>query len=577
MSTAKKLSDVAEQPELARDVAALKANAAAWAQSSIEKRIGIISQMRDRLNRVAPEWAAEAATKKQIPQGSPLAGEEWISGPYAVMAAMNHLIETLSEMKDKKFLKKIPLRETVTGQVSAKIVPHSIWDYLLLSGVRADVWMEKGVTAANLATHTASAYDIAPKDRKGVVSLVLGAGNIAAITPLDCFQKIFSEHSVVVLKMNPVNDYLAPYLADFMKPLIDVGALRIVTGGTDVGQYLCNHPDIEEIHITGAETSHDAIVWGVGAEGVANKAAGTPQNPRKITSELGAVCPVIIVPGPWTAADLKFQAAQVATMKLHNSGFNCVACQVMVMPGDWDKAAKFKKTVTDVMANAPTRGLYYPGAKDRLQAFEDNSSNVVKLERVDAEPILLEPETSAEYFKNTEVFAPAMTTHEIAGTDPAQYLRDAVEYCNTELHGTLGANILIHPATIKQIGKKQFEEILADLRYGTIAINAWTGLGFLMPQCPWGAFPGHTLDDVQSGIGFVHNTYMFDKVERCIVWAPFRPFPRNLLSLSMTLLPKPPWLVTNRKQHIIGMLLTRFQYKPSFLKIPRIFLNALLG
>jgi aldehyde dehydrogenase (NAD(P)+) len=82
---------------------------------------------------------------------------------------------------------------------------------------------------------------------------------------------------------------------------------------------------------------------------------------------------------------------------------------------------------------------------------------------------------------------------------------------------------------------------------------------------------------VQSGIGFVHNTYMFDKVERCIVWAPFRPFPRNLLSLSMTLLPKPPWLVTNRKQQIIGMLLTRFQYKPSFLKIPRIFLNALLG
>ena len=269
---------------------------------------------------MAPKWAAEAAIQKQIPEGSPLAGEEWISGPYAVMAGLNHLIETLSGMEDKKFLKKIPLRETVTGQVSAKIIPHSIWDHLLLSGVRADVWMEKGVTAANLATNTAGAYDVAPKDRKGVVSLVLGAGNIAAITPLDCFQKIFSEHSVVILKMNPVNDYLAPHLVDFMKPLIDAGALRIVKGGTDVGQYLCNHPDIEEIHITGSETSHDAIVWGVGAEGAANKAAGTPQNLRKITSELGAVCPVIVVPGPWTAADLKFQAAQVATMKLHNSG-----------------------------------------------------------------------------------------------------------------------------------------------------------------------------------------------------------------------------------------------------------------
>jgi len=70
---------------------------------------------------------------------------------------------------------------------------------------------------------------------------------------------------------------------------------------------------------------------------------------------------------------------------------------------------------------------------------------------------------------------------------------------------------------------------------------------------------------------------MFDKVERCVVYAPFRPFPRNLMSFGFTLLPKPPWFVSNRRQHVLGRLLTEFQYKPSFLKVPKIFMNALLG
>jgi len=182
------------------------------------------------------------------------------------MGACNQLIHTLSEMDGRAYLDKIPLRESVTGQVIAGIVPHSIWDRLLLSGVRADVWMQKGVTRSNLATHTASAYDIPLSEREGKVALILGAGNIAAIPALDCFQKLFSEHQVAILKMNPVNEYLDVFLKDAFKPLIDAGALRIVRGGIDVGKHLCNHPDIDELHITGAGASHDAIVWGGGEE-----------------------------------------------------------------------------------------------------------------------------------------------------------------------------------------------------------------------------------------------------------------------------------------------------------------------
>lgn len=561
-------------------VAEIAAHKDRWAATSLEERIAILDQIKDAILPVAEDWAITASREKQIPAGSPLEGEEWISGPYPLMAACNLFMQTLSAMDGRRFLKKIPVRELHNGQIAASVMPHSIWDRLLLSGVKAEVWMQPGVSKANLAEHTASAYAVAREQRQGKVALVLGAGNIAAIPPLDCFQKLFAEHQVVILKMNPVNEYLDEFLGAALKPLIDFGALRIVRGGVDAGEYLCNHPDIDEIHITGAHTSHDAIVWGAGSEGKRNKARKTPRNSRRITSELGAVCPTIVVPGPWTSADLSFQAENIATQKLHNSGFNCIACQMLVLPGDWDKTDTLLEKIESTMKSAPSRGLYYPGAGDRMADFETHGGgNVVKFARSGELPCVVASHEDGgdAWFENNEIFAPAMSTYRIGEPDAEAYLRKAIAYVNENLHGTLGANVLIHPATMARIGRKKMDAIIADLHYGCIAINCWTGLGFLLVQTPWGAFPGHTLDDVQSGIGFVHNTFMFDKPERTVVEAPFRPFPRNLLSGRMTLLPRPPWFVTNRKQRKIGELLTKFQYRPGWLKLPRIFLNALLG
>ena len=550
-----------------------------WAQTSIDERIAILADIKDRLIGVSEEWAGTASEKKEIPNGSTLEGEEWISGPYTVLAACNALMHTLAQMAEKKFLDSLPVRTVADNQLAVRVLPNTIWDRLLLSGIKADVWMESGVTLSNLHEHTATAYDTPEDQRQGSVSLVLGAGNIAGIAPLDCFQKLFSEHSVVILKMNPVNDYLTDVLEPALAPLIEFGALQIVRGDAEVGQYLCNHPDIDSIHITGAGASHDAIVWGSGAEGAANKRAGTRKNSKNITSELGAVCPTIVIPGPWTKADIKFQAEQVATQKLHNSGFNCVACQVLVMPEDWDRGDDFLAALERTLAIAPARGRYYPGADDRLDKFELHCSNVANFpgkDMANRRCVARFDSNQDSYAESTEVFSPAMGVTRISGENAESYLRKAIEYCNTKLHGTLGANIVIHPATRRQLGDK-WDGLISELRYGCIAVNGWTGVGFLTVQTPWGAFPGHALEDVQSGIGFVHNSYMFDRAERTVVEAPFRPFPRNLLHGSMTLLPKPPWFITNKKADKLGMLLTRFQYRPGFLKIPRIFLNALLG
>ena len=69
---------------------------------------------------------------------------------------------------------------------------------------------------------------------------------------------------------------------------------------------------------------------------------------------------------------------------------------------------------------------------------------------------------------------------------------------------------------------------------------------FLTAGCSWGAFPGHTLDDIQSGIGVVHNALLLAEPERSVVRGPFRPVHRSLLHGELAISPKPPWFVDNR-------------------------------
>ena len=134
----------------------------------------------------------------------------------------------------------------------------------------------------------------------------------------------------------------------------------------------------------------------------------------------------------------------------------------------------------------------------------------------------------------------------------------AVDFCNDRLWGTLGANIIIHPTTARRHAAA-LDRAIARLRYGCIGVNAWTGVGFLLAQVSWGAFPGHTIDDIQSGIGVVHNSLLFDRPQKSVVRAPFHPYPRSVAHGRPTLLPKPPWFVSHRHAHQVTERLTRFE------------------
>jgi aldehyde dehydrogenase (NAD(P)+) len=180
-----------------------------------------------------------------------------------------------------------------------------------------------------------------------------------------------------------------------------------------------------------------------------------------------------------------------------------------------------------------------------------------------------------EYALTEEFFAPVLGVTELPGRGAA-FLRAAVTLANERFAGTLGVNLLVDPATQREVGGA-LDEAIADLRYGTIAVNAWTGFGYLTARARWGAFPGHTIDDAQSGIGVVHNAALLDDTERTVVRGPFRPVPRSLRHGQFTLSPKPPWFINNRTAATTGRLLTFFAARPRWSKLPAIFASALRG
>lgn len=62
-------------------VAELRERKDRWARLPAAKKIPYLVRMRRTAGEVAERWVRAAAEAKGIPAGSPLAGEEWMSGP----------------------------------------------------------------------------------------------------------------------------------------------------------------------------------------------------------------------------------------------------------------------------------------------------------------------------------------------------------------------------------------------------------------------------------------------------------------------------------------------------------------
>ena len=559
------------------DVAALQANKQAWARLPIPQKIDYIEGIRTRTAKVARSWVEAAVKAKGLSMDNPLAGEEWTSGPFAVLMLLNDLEESLVRIAaGQSTVDGYPVRQTSSGQVIVEVFPQTTQDRLAFSGVSAEVWMDPAITPENLEEATASFYR--QDQPEGIVQVVLAAGNIASIAPLDVIHAMFNEGKVAVLKMNPVNDYLGEFLEEIFAELVAAGYIRFAYGGAAVGEYLTAHPQVDSIHITGSAATHDAIVFGSGEQAEENKRSNTPVNLKPIGSELGGVSPTIVVPGPWSKRDIRHQAEQVVSQKMHNSGFNCVAAQLVVVPEGWEHTDTLLDEIRAVMADMEDRHLYYPGAMGRCEAAISRTTGVETYGAIEPRFIVtgLDPTSDDEPLFSNEVFGPVLGVVSLASPDVPSYLIKATAFANENVFGTLGVNILAHPRTMKRY-RSAVDRMLSALDYGTIAVNTWTGAAYFMPRLTWGAAPGHTAQDIQSGSGVVHNVLMFDRPAKSVIYGPFVDGTRSWMKGEYHVATKPVYFVSNKQAHVMGERLIPYAVSGSSSDLAKVASAAVRG
>jgi aldehyde dehydrogenase (NAD(P)+) len=565
-----------DEIELDQLIQTLQEHKDAWAALPVPAKAEMLLETRRKLGEQAEAWVEISARSKGIDPRSPWVGEEWTTGPWAVARAINAYLETLRALAAGGLPRPPRLFSLPGGQLAARIFPADLYDRLLLSGITAEVWMQPGVSRENLGEHTAGFYR--REDPTGRVALVLGAGNIAAIAPRDVLYRLYALGHVVLLKMNPINDYLGPILERVFAPFVQGGFLRLAYGGAEVGKVLTAHPGVDEIHMTGSARTYDAIVYGSGPEGAERKRRGQPLLEKPITSELGGVGPTLILPGKWSRADIRFQAENVATMKLHNNGYNCVASQVLVLWEGWEQRQDFLEALRDLLRAVPPREAYYPGAAERQKEAAAIHPEAETLGGNGGRTLItgLDPQAEAEYCFTNEVFGAVLAQVSLPGKDPGDYLQNAVRFCNEKLYGTLGATLIAHPASIRALGPA-LERAIADLRYGSVGINIWDAAAFLLAQSAWGAYPYPSGKEVGSGFGVVGNSYLFEKPEKTVIRGSFHPFPRSWLNGNPAILPRPPWFITNKTAHSTSRGVARISIDPSPKYLPGIIWSAFRG
>ena len=543
-------------------IEAVADRAEAWAALDDAERARLIRACAQQLHAARHDWVETACRTKGVRPQAKLAGEEWIAGVAVSLRAMRLYAEVL---EGKRTLDRLPLSKSPSGRTRVQTYPYDFVEGLLMPGMRVEVELESAEAASQNERSRA----------KGGLALVLGAGNIDSILVFDLLDQMLRHKRVVVLKFNPVNAAIRGPMERAFAPLIDAGFLGFVEGDGAVGAELSVHPRVAAVHLTGSNASFDAMVWGASEEESSRRrAANEPRVTAELSAELGAVTPVLVVPGAWSSADIRNQARQVAAMAAHNASNNCNAAKLIVTARHWPQRGAFLDAVRKELAKLPARPSWYPGCRERWTEFRERyeqaeeiapkQTGAVAEGAAEVLPWLFIPDVPmrrAELACNTEAFSPVLAECSIAAKTPEEFLSRVVDPVNDEVFGTLSCAVLSPP----HVPAELLDQVIDRLQYGTLAVNTWPGLAFGLAAPSWGGFPGHTLQDAGSGIDHVHEPFMLDDVRRSIVRAPFRPGRR------------PAYEAGHRRLLALGRAWADWEAKPSWPRMARLAIPAAFG
>ena len=543
--------------DIDRNISKLRVNSSEFLNIDKITLIALLNQTIENIKAISYYWATLASEKKGILNKSK-EGEEWIGGPFTCIYAIQYFIDSLQNEDG------LNISNFDDSKKSYKVFPTKTIEKLLFPFLEGEVRFGKNLSFEQINEFRGFANRF--KNNKSKITLILGAGNVSSIPVLDALFHMIAYKSVIYMKLNPVNDYLLPIFTQVFEPFISRGYMIITEGDMEASKYLTQHEGFHHTHLTGSNFTYENIVYGKILNDKERSVKTLPKvNKKPITTELGNVTPIIVHPGNWSRSEIKHQAKKIVTAKLNNSGFNCIAAQVIVLPKDWKHTQKLKDDILFYLKKVGDTTSYYPGASENLDQLLE-TENYEQINNLSCNtPFLVSDLDLEKEYANKEVWSTALYFKEIPYTSNENFCSNSIEYVNNELWGNLGVTVLI-----KNHKKKTNQSILNDyvenLKYGTVAINEWSALGFVIPTLPWGGYPGNKDNDIQSGQGYVHNSLLFESPQKGVVYSRFRLSP----------IIDPPWFVTNKKAHRIFKNLTYYQATKSKINLVKLIFSTLI-
>jgi acyl-CoA reductase-like NAD-dependent aldehyde dehydrogenase len=511
----------------------MKERAREFARAPLSLKLAALAEVRARLKSHGHHLARLGAEAKGIAGRPGGFGEELLAGAVIIQRYVRLLGESLAQIRERgaPFVSDDRVVRLASGEVAVRVMPHSHADRLLFMPYEVNVRLAAQVDAADVRSAQAGFYR--QREPAGVVSAVLGAGNVASIPALDLLHECFVMGRATVLKMSPVNQYLGPIFEHVFAPIAALGGLAIVYGGAEAGKALLGSPHVDHVHMTGSTETHDMIVWGPpGPERAERMRSDRPLLQKSISSELGNISPVVVTPGRYTERELSDVSENIAGMFFNNASFNCNAAKLLVLPSQL--AEPITSRLERLFTEQAARAAYYPGAVKRFTELTKSP----KAGRVWSAPAAegqlpwtlltgLTSDSAAESFQ-VEPFCPLLSVVELDEHEPDEFLARAVRFLNEEVWGTLNA-MLVVPSSLEgdAVVEAALGRAIDELRYGTVAVNYWPAIGYGTGTPPWGGHPSSTLKDAQSGIGFVHNALMLEHVRKVVLRGPLRSFPKQ--------------------------------------------------
>ena len=169
------------------------------------------------IKEVAFFWATICSDNKGTTK-TPAEGEEWLGGPFASVLATQYYIKSLTN-DDDLVEKKYNSEEN-----SYKVFPNSFTERITFPFIDAKVIFNKSMSFEDINKYRGFSrrYDIDPS-----ITLVLGAGNFSSIPYLDVLYHLITRKSVILLKLNPVNEYLKPVFEKVFQNFIERGYIIV--------------------------------------------------------------------------------------------------------------------------------------------------------------------------------------------------------------------------------------------------------------------------------------------------------------------------------------------------------------